>query len=300
MRVLVPLLVSLLCSVLAAPYVAGSPTDDEASANAAKRLVLVAGKPSHGRGMHEHNAGVRLLKNCLEEHVPGLDVIAYHNGWPEDAKAFAGADGVLLYMDGGGRHPAIQENRLRQIQALMDSGTGLAAFHYATEVPKDRGGAEFLDWIGGYYETGFSVNPIWEAEFETLPDHPIVRGVEPFSLRDEWYFNLRFREGMSGVSPILQAKPSGKTRDGPYVHPQGPYPHIVEAKGETETLAWVLEREDGGRGFGFTGGHFHENWGNENFRKLALNALVWITGAEVPARGVACAVGEKDLERGLD
>ena len=40
-------------------------------------------------------------------------------------------------------------------------------------------------------------------------------------------------------------------------------------------LAWAVERPDGGRGFGFTGGHFHINWGDDYFRKLILNALVW-------------------------
>ncbi len=264
-----------------------------------KRLVLVAGTPSHGRGQHEHNAGVRLFADCLGE-VSGLEVKAYYNGWPEDADAFAGADGILLYMDGGGRHPILRGERLAEMERFMARGVGLAAFHFAVEVPADQAGGLFQDWIGGYYETRFSVNPIWTAEFKELPDHPITRGVAPFSIRDEWYFNIRFRPDEEGIVPILQAKPSDDTRDGPYVHPQGPYPHIVEAKGRIETLAWAVEREDGGRGFGFTGGHFHENWGDENFRKLALNALVWITGAEVPAGGVECSVTEQYLQEHLD
>lgn len=278
----------------------GTPEEGYGSADHSfRRLVLVAGAPSHGRGTHEHNAGVRLLKDCLE-HVSGLEVVAHYNGWPEDPGAFDAADGILLYMDGGGRHPVIQGERLETMQALMEEGLGLAAFHYATEVPVERGGPQFVDWIGGHYETHYSVNPIWKAEFNDLPGHPITRGVEPFSIRDEWYFNIRFREGMEGITPILRAKPSDETRDGPYVSPQGPYPHIVEAKGETETLAWAVERVDGGRGFGFTGGHFHENWGDENFRKVALNALVWITGAEVPEEGVTCSVSDDYLEKHLD
>ena len=35
-----------------------------------------------------------------------------------------------------------------------------------------------------------------------------------------------------------------------------------------EVLAWAYERPDGGRGFGCTGGHFHKNWSNNDFRTL--------------------------------
>ena len=40
------------------------------------------------------------------------------------------------------------------------------------------------------------------------------------------------------------------------------------------------------RGFGFTGGHFFDNWENDNFRKMALNAILWTAKAEVPEGGV--------------
>ncbi|MEM1296036.1 MAG: hypothetical protein AAGH89_11775, partial [Verrucomicrobiota bacterium] len=51
-------------------------------------------------------------------------------------------------------------------------------------------------------------------------------------------------------------------------------------------VCWVYEREDGGRGFGFTGGHFHSNWQNDNHRKTALNAIAWVAGVEIPENGV--------------
>src|SRR5688500_19272757 len=63
-----------------------------------KNIVLVAGKPSHGPGAHEHNAGVLLLKKCLD-HVPGVKVVTHLNGWPSDPKAFEGANTILLYID---------------------------------------------------------------------------------------------------------------------------------------------------------------------------------------------------------
>lgn len=290
----------IACAGLLLVLTTGLAEERSSAENApAKRLVMVAGHPSHGPGEHEHNAGVRLLADCLRD-FPGLEIVTYYNGWPSDPDAFDGADGILLYMDGGGGHPIIQQDRLQKFEALMEKGVGLATFHYAVDVPPDRGGPEFLQWVGGHYETHFSVNPIWSPDFRSLPNHPIARGVPPFSLRDEWYFNIRFRPNQEGVTPILQAVPSDDVRNGPYVHPRGPYPHIVDAKGRIETVAWAVERPDGGRGFGFTGGHFHKNWGNDNFRKIALNALVWITGAEVPAHGVESSVSPEDLEKNLD
>ena len=63
---------------------------------------------------------------------------------------------------------------------------------------------------------------------------------------------------------------------------------------------WCIERPDGGRGVGFTGGHFHKNWADDNMRKVVLNALLWITKVEVPANGVESKVTEEDMAANLD
>ena len=89
-------------------------------------------------------------------------------------------------------------------------------------------------------------------------------------------------------------------RKGPYVYPRGPYDHIVKASGRVEAMMWAVERPDGGRGFGFTGGHFHDNWGNDDFRKTVLNALVWVAKADVPAGGVESKVTKEELDQNLD
>jgi hypothetical protein len=263
------------------------------------KLVMLAGHPSHGPGGHEFNAGVLLLKKCLAA-VPGLEVAHYQNGWPDTDSAFDGAAGIFLYADGGPGHPFLQGGRLRIIGDLMSRGVGLLCAHYAVEVPKDSGGKEFLQWLGGYYQDHYSCNPMWTPEYRELPDHPITRGVRPFAVRDEWYFNLRFRPDMKAVTSILAAKPSDGVRDGPYVYPRGPYPHIQAAKGRTETMMWAVERPDGGRGVGFTGGHFHKNWKDDNFRKVVLNAAVWICKLDVPRDGVTSQVTETELAENLD
>ncbi len=255
-----------------------------------KKIVLVAGTPSHGPGDHEFNAGVLLLKQCLDQ-VKGIKCDAHLNGWPKDPQAFDGAAAVMLYMDGGSGHPLIRDANLAQMRDLIAKGVGLVCVHYAVEVPKDKGGPELKDWIGGYYETGYSINPHWVAEIKSLPDHPITHGVKPFAIRDEWYFNMRFRPEMEGVIPIVKATPPDGVRG---------TPAAKEHPGREEVLAWAVERPDGGRGFGFTGGHFHINWGDQYFRKLILNALVWAAHGDVPADGIPSTVEKEELKKNLD
>jgi len=277
----------------------GESTDSIHQTDPPKHLMLIAGSASHSTGTHEHRAGVLLFERCLAE-VEGLHVTTHFEGWPEDESLFEKADAVLFYMDGGGNHPIVQANRLALIQSQIDRGLGFGALHYAVEVPSNNGGSEYKEWIGGYYETNYSVNPIWQPTFDNLPNHPTMRGVDSFTATDEWYFNMRYRPDQVGVTPMLVAAPSDEVRDGPYVHPQGPYEHIQQAKGDSEIMSWVVDRKDGGRGFGFTGGHFHNNWGIDGFRTSVLNSLVWISGLDVPAGGVQCTVTEDDLLENLD
>jgi type 1 glutamine amidotransferase len=265
-----------------------------------KKIIFLAGSASHGPGDHEHRAGCLLLKACLDS-VKGVTSEVYANGWPTDPKAFDGAAAVVIYSDGGGGQPFLKDDRLETIGKLMQKGVGLACLHYAVEPTKERGEKEFLDWIGGAFETDWSVNPTWEPDFKPLPVHPITRGVAPFKLRDEWYFHMSFREGMQGVTPILSAvAPESTMRraDGP--HEGNPAVRDAVKRGEPQHVAWACERADGGRGFGFTGGHFHKNWGNDDFRKLVLNAILWIAKAEVPADGVESKVTAAQLAQSLD
>jgi type 1 glutamine amidotransferase len=265
-----------------------------------KKIVFVAGRPSHGPGDHEHRAGCLLLSKCINE-VPGITSVVYSNGWPADVSAFESASAIVLYSDGGDANPAIREDHLRQLAGLMDKGIGFGCLHYAVEVPKDKGGPEFLKWIGGYFETFWSVNPTWVANDTSLPEHPITRGVQPFKIRDEWYFHMRFPEDMKNVTPILTAVPPDNTRGQPGTNdPHGGNPEVQKHNGEPEHMMWAIQRPDGGRGFGFTGAHFHKNWGDENFRKVVLNAILWIAKADVPANGVECSVTPDELKQNLD
>ena len=207
-----------------------------------KKVVFVAGKKSHGYGSHEHYAGSILLAKRLESAFPELDATVVRNGWPSDSKTeFEGADCIVIYADGGKRHPSLPH--LDELDELMKSGVGLACLHYGVEVPKGEAGDKFVDWIGGYFETHWSVNPHWTADFVELPDHPITRGVKPFKLHDEWYFHMRFRENMAGVTPILSAVAPESTMvrpDGP--HSGNPAVRKSVADGDLQHVAWCAER----------------------------------------------------------
>ena len=270
------------------------------NALADKKIVMLAGAPSHGPGEHEHYAGCALLASKLDA-LPGIHAELYRNGWPTDMAAFDGADAVFIYCDGGEGHPAIKPERLAKLGQLMAKGVGLGTCHYGVEVPKGDPGEAWLKWTGGYFETFWSVNPHWDAEFKSFPTHPITRGVKAFTIRDEWYYHMRFREGMKGVTAILSALPPKSTLDRPDgPHSGNPAVRAAVERGEPQHVMWCTEREDGGRGFGFTGAHFHKNWANDDFRRIILNALLWIAKEEVPLGGVVSSVTAEEMAANLD
>lgn len=252
---------------------------------AKKKIVLIAGKRSHGYGSHEHKAGCMLLADALNKSGLPIEATVTTNGWPKDDSILDGADSVVIYCDGGGRHPF--NKHLERIQQLTDRGTGIVCIHYGVETVKGDAGDAFLKWTGGYFEPHWSVNPHWTANYKTLPEHPIAQGVKPFRINDEWYYHMRFLEGMPGVTPILTDLPPDSTlrrKDG--AHSGNPHVRKAVAAGKVQHMAWARQRPDAGRGFGFTGGHYHWNWGNNDFRKLVLNAIAWTAHAEVPKEGV--------------
>jgi type 1 glutamine amidotransferase len=290
----------LVVAAAALPFVAaaevdphdqsGVPLEVQPTDPSLTKIVIVAGRTSHGPGDHEFFAGSAILMNMLKQ-TPGVFPVMARDGWPRDAaKTFADAKAVVFYMDGGGGHPIIQKEHRDIVAKLMEKKVGFVNLHYAVEYPKNQSD-HILNWLGGYYETGFSTNPHWVGKFEKFPQHPITRGVKPFEIRDEWYFNIRFRPEMAGVTPILSATPPDNVRgtEDAKKHP-----------GREEVVAWAFERPDGGRSFGFTGGHTHKNWGEENFRRLVVNSILWSANVEVPKDGAKVALEANELNKNLD
>ncbi len=80
---------------------------------------------------------------------------------------------------------------------------------------------------------------------------------------------MRFQPDMKGVTPLLSSVPPESTMnrpDGP--HSGNPAVRKEVAERLPQHVAWAYERHAGGRSFGFTGGHYHWNWGREEILKL--------------------------------
>jgi len=261
-----------------------------------KRVIFLPGPQSHGWSGHAYTADCKLLAQILNKSVPQIEATVIEGGWPKDPKVLDGVAAIVVACDGNNLLGS--ESNWKALDALARKGVGIAFLHYALD-PGDEWGPYLLDWIGGYYKQHWSVNPSWLAQFKTLPEHPITRGVKPFRIHDEWYYHMQFRPNMERVTPILTAVPPDSTREGE----DGPHsgnPTVRAGKGMAEHVAWAYERPDGGRGFGCTGGHTHWVYAQNDFRKLVLNAVCWIAKVEVPADGVATPTPSvQDMEANL-
>ena len=265
------------------------PLEKEVTDPSLAKIVLIAGRQSHGPGDHEFFAGSAILMKMLQQ-TPGVWPVMARDGWPKNEAIFDGAKSVVFYLDGRGGHPLADPKKLGLVQKLINQKCGFVCLHYAVDY-RPQEGDRILNWMGGYYLDKFSINPHWDADFKSLPEHAITRGVKPFKIRDEWYYNMKFVPGMKDVTAILTATPPDNTRgtEDARAHP-----------GRPEVVAWAFERADGGRGFGFTGGHTHKNWANPDFRRLVTNAILWSAHVEVPAEGAKVEMDSAEIEKHLD
>ncbi|MEL6109001.1 MAG: PVC-type heme-binding CxxCH protein, partial [Planctomycetota bacterium] len=259
------------------------------ASDAPKEILLIAGPRSHGYGSHEHYAGLRILEDALKQSSDQLNV-TITKGWPSDEQ-IASADSIVIYCDGGKRHVAMEHRD--QLRKRLAEGCGLVCLHYAVEMVPGEPGDDWVELLGGHFEIHYSVNPHWVADFKQLPTHAITQGVEPFATDDEWYFHMRFSE-QGKVIPILSAvAPEHTMRRKDGAHSGNPHVRKSVAAGEPQIVAWGFERPDGGRSFGFTGGHYHWNWGNDDQRRLLANAIRWSAGQEIEDGG--SSLGQKPV-----
>ena len=190
-----------------------------------KKIVLIAGKKSHGPGVHEYEKSVRLLKALLDTspNLTGIKAEYHLGGWPEDEKTLDDADTIMTISDGqdGDKFspvPFMTPERMAVMERQMKRGCGFITFHFSTFTP-DRYGPQILDWGGGYFDwQNDKGDREWYSAIRTLeadvklgtPEHPVLRGVKPFRIREEFYYRIRFRDDDKGmVKQVLVSVKSG-------------------------------------------------------------------------------------------
>src|SRR5436190_19642821 len=93
-----------------------------------RKVLFLAGKPSHGYGAHDHLAGCMLLSKSLGESGLPIESRVFHYDWPTDNKPFDGVDCVVMYGDGGPGH--MVNAHLDEMDALAKKGLGIVCLHY--------------------------------------------------------------------------------------------------------------------------------------------------------------------------
>ena len=255
-------------------------------AETTRKIVLIAGKKSHGpegNRIHDYPWSIRLLKTLLETSSlrDRVAVDTFFDGWPTAPDALKDAATVMVISDGrdgdnGREAPHLATPQARAaIEEHVARGGGIIVFHFSTFAP-DALSDQALDWYGGYFDWETKGERKWYSAVETLEtsvrpattQHPILSGVAPFKMREEFYFNIRFRPEDAQWQPIWNV------------------PALPTRQLHGKTVAWAVERDSGSRGFATTCGHFYDNWKHDAFRKTMLNAIAWTAKIELPENGI--------------
>lgn len=252
------------------------------SCTSPKKIAFGYGKSVHYWGDHENKIMCEILTDVANKTFNGKAIACTVNlDEISDFNSLKKFDVIYVISEGEKLHPF--KNKSELIKSLNQNGTSFAFVHYATTPTKDDNENAIKEVIGGVYETYFSVNPTFEAKFENFAKHPISNGVKPFTIADEIYFNIRFKED-ANITHIAKTIPPDKVRKFMF-GPHSGNKFVRENLGRAETIAWAYKNPNGTRGFGLTAGHAIWLFKNPNFFKLMLNSSAWLAQIEIPKNG---------------
>ena len=268
------------------PAVMAHPAIDSVPAADRKRILFLTDNGEHGWMQHENTAGAMLIGKRLAAALPGCEVMVLRDDFPDEA-TLAAAASVVLFASGQERNLLDNPVRRDALASAMRGGCGLAVLHWCLEAGTPEGAGFLRDYLGGWFEVDYSVNPMWLAKFDPIVPHETTRGVRPYTIYDEFYFNLRLPEVPGRRTAVLEAVPPKRVVVMPDDGPRSNNPTVRASLGKPHVLAWTYERPGGGRSLGFTGGHFHWDWKHDDQRRFVLNGIAWTAGFAIPEGGVS-------------
>jgi type 1 glutamine amidotransferase len=208
-------------------------------------------------------AGVKEVETLLKPFAADIQmsVAKADEPWIEGPALIDQADAILLLVTQGARWMQTDPNRFAALKRLAARKGGIIALHWsigAQDAQYIQGQLALLGGTRGGPQRKYVVieNDVHLAE----ANHPILRGLHDFRIKDEFYYRLDL------VPPSPQFHPLLKTN----------------LDGNDETVCWAWERPDGGRSFGYVGLHFHENWKRPEYRRLVTQGVLWSLGLPIP------------------
>jgi len=241
------------------------------------RLLLLWHSPDgHPRTTHEYLAGMRIIAGQLQRHH-GVQALLVHanDPWPEGPELLDGAAAVALFVSEGAKWVSSDPKRLAAFQRLAARGGGLVGLHWGIGTRPAEPIAAYLALLGGCHggpDRKFTV--VTARAVPARAGHPVLNGIAPFEVKDEFYYKLKFTRAGRGVTPLLK----------------------VPINGSAETVSWAWQRPDGGRSFGFSGLHFHVNWKKPEYRRLVTQGILWTLKLPIAADGVKVPISAAALE----
>jgi len=243
-----------------------------------RRVVLLGQKPdSHPATTHEYMAGVQILGTLLAR-SPGVQTIVVQadSPWKEGPELLDNADAAVIFLTEGAKWVTADADRLAAFQRLAKRGGGLTCLHWGMGTREAEPIVDFTSLFGcchGGPDRKYKVISL-KARPASNP-HPVLSGIGPFDVHDEFYYALKRPAADLNIHVT------------PLIH--------VEIDGADHMVAWGAERGDGGRSFGFSGLHFHENWKLVEYRRLVLQGILWTLKSPIPEGGLPVDLTDRDL-----
>ena len=241
-----------------------------------KRVLLLGQKPDgHPAKSHEYMTGVRLLAKLLQirDGVQAV-VVQADNPWADGPELLDGADGAILFLAEGAKWVSADPERLAAFQRLAKRGGGLTVLHWGMGTREVAPVENFVSLFGHCHGGPDRKYKVLTATLQPSSEsHPVLNGIAPIEVHDEFYYALKQPPQVERLVPLIR----------------------VALDGSDQTVAWAWDRPDGGRSFGFSGLHFHDNWKWTEYRRLVLQGVLWSVGQPIPAEGLNVDVTESDL-----
>jgi type 1 glutamine amidotransferase len=256
-----------------------------------KKILFLAGPRDHGfSGRHEYELDLRTLAQSFENasNVGGVTTQVIVGRLPRDLTAVKDAAAIVIESSSDRSakeiHPlfppdpttdhhgydAATTAYLQSLDTLIkENHIGVVILHYALWAENWRAREYYMNWTGGLWVQIGSKNPVdeWKMSLKNKR-HPILRGVKPWTYRDEIFCRFLLPNDARRTNLILATPTQDKAHIGPQI------------------ASWAYEREDGVRSFVFGGQDFRDNLARDNYRRFLMNGIAWAAHIEVPRDGV--------------